>query len=165
MRSFQRSRIASQMLGFALLMLNMIAVTDVVRAENVYVLRAQQRLKELGYDPGPIDGLFGAKTAAALKLYQGDKGLPKTGLLDKKTAESLGVSAFRPVKKTRKSSKDLTPLIEAISKGQQDAAVKLILKGADVNAKMKNGDTALKLAKKKNHIKIIELLKLHGAKE
>ncbi|MGO9117344.1 MAG: ankyrin repeat domain-containing protein [Desulfomonilaceae bacterium] len=41
----------------------------------------------------------------------------------------------------------------------------LIDKGADVNAKAKNGDTALKLAKTKGHARIVELLKAQGANE
>ena len=44
--------------------------------------------------------------------------------------------------------------------------VKLLLdKGADVNAKSKDGDTALKAASVKGHTEIVELLKAHGAKE
>ena len=41
----------------------------------------------------------------------------------------------------------------------------LIDKGADVNAKAKNGDTALKLAKTKGHTRIVEFLKAQGANE
>ena len=32
----------------------------------------QKTLTELGYDPGPIDGIYGPKTEAAVKKYQTD---------------------------------------------------------------------------------------------
>jgi peptidoglycan hydrolase-like protein with peptidoglycan-binding domain len=38
---------------------------------------AQTRLKQRGYDPGPIDGDFGPKTEAAVKDYQTDRHPPK----------------------------------------------------------------------------------------
>jgi peptidoglycan hydrolase-like protein with peptidoglycan-binding domain len=31
------------------------------------VLEAQRALRDLGYDPGPIDGIFGPRTRAALE--------------------------------------------------------------------------------------------------
>lgn len=51
----------------------------------------QQALKDKGYDPGPIDGVLGSQTKAALQKYQGDNGLP-VGNLNIKTLESLGVN-------------------------------------------------------------------------
>ncbi|MBL0374048.1 peptidoglycan-binding protein, partial [Rhizobium sp. KVB221] len=33
-------------------------------------LDIQRRLKELGYDPGSLDGILGRQTIAALKRYQ-----------------------------------------------------------------------------------------------
>lgn len=33
-------------------------------------LAVQTRLKELGFDPGPLDGLYGRQTAQAVKLFQ-----------------------------------------------------------------------------------------------
>ena len=55
------------------------------------VYEAQKRLQEHGYDPGPIDGLMGKKTTAAIKTFQKDQGLPITGILDKETKEKLGL--------------------------------------------------------------------------
>jgi ankyrin repeat protein len=41
----------------------------------------------------------------------------------------------------------------------------LISVGVDINAKDKDGNTALKLAQKAGNIKTVELLKSYGAKE
>jgi len=60
--------------------------------QNVY--QGQQRLKELGYDLGTADGLFGTQTRAALINYQKDKNIPETGKFDKVTANSLGVKPY-----------------------------------------------------------------------
>ena len=50
----------------------------------------QHRLKASGFNPGPIDGIFGAKTKAALRGYQDAHGLSHNGALDVKTLRSLG---------------------------------------------------------------------------
>lgn len=39
----------------------------------------QQGLKDLGYDPGKIDGIFGAQTEAAVKAFQRDRGITVDG--------------------------------------------------------------------------------------
>lgn len=55
------------------------------------VERAQQQLIALGYELGPegADGLFGEQTAAALRSFQADHGLPETGELDDATRSAL----------------------------------------------------------------------------
>ena len=60
------------------------------------VERAQQALKQAGYDPGPVDGVMGAQTTAALKAYQKKQGLGVTGQLDAETAAKLGEAAQAP---------------------------------------------------------------------
>jgi hypothetical protein len=51
--------------------------------------QAQEQLKEAGLDPGPIDGVLGPRTKAALRRYQASHGLPATGMLDEATRQSL----------------------------------------------------------------------------
>ncbi len=50
----------------------------------------QLRLEIQGYAPGPIDGVFGRKTAAAVKQFQEAQGLASTGAVDEATWEALG---------------------------------------------------------------------------
>ena len=57
---------------------------------------AQLALLYLGYHPGPVDGLRGKQTEAAIRGWQYREGLPETGALDERTAASLQVAAFGP---------------------------------------------------------------------
>ncbi len=50
---------------------------------------AQRQLRALGYNPGTVDGEFGAQTEAALRAYQQAYRLPTTGRLDEVTQRSL----------------------------------------------------------------------------
>jgi peptidoglycan hydrolase-like protein with peptidoglycan-binding domain len=62
------------------------------QADPEQVKNVQKALQEKGMDPGPIDGIMGPKTMAALRAYQKDQKLPETGRLDAQTREKLGVS-------------------------------------------------------------------------
>jgi peptidoglycan hydrolase-like protein with peptidoglycan-binding domain len=53
------------------------------------VRQAQERLKEAGFNPGPIDGQLGAQTKDAIKDYQKAHGLRQTGELDEPTRDLL----------------------------------------------------------------------------
>jgi hypothetical protein len=44
------------------------------------IAEIQRLLTEQGYDPGPVDGLLGRRTAVAIDQYQRDKGLGRTGI-------------------------------------------------------------------------------------
>ena len=48
-------------------------------APDATVQAIQQRLNELGYNAGPADGLFGAKTRAAIQAFQRDIGIAADG--------------------------------------------------------------------------------------
>jgi peptidoglycan hydrolase-like protein with peptidoglycan-binding domain len=52
---------------------------------------AELRLKEFGFDPGPVDGTFTAQTQAAIRAFQANYGLPVSGLLDRATREELNL--------------------------------------------------------------------------
>ena len=54
------------------------------------VLDLQQRLADLGYPPGVLDGSYGPTTAAAVQAFQADQGLGADGVLGKATRAALG---------------------------------------------------------------------------
>ena len=53
------------------------------------VLAIQRALRGRGYDPGPADGLIGARTRDAIRQYQTDAGLARTGKADKALLQEL----------------------------------------------------------------------------
>jgi peptidoglycan hydrolase-like protein with peptidoglycan-binding domain len=57
---------------------------------------AQKALKANGHDPGPIDGVNGPRTIAALKAYQQAQGLEATGRLDDETLGKLSEPTGQP---------------------------------------------------------------------
>jgi peptidoglycan hydrolase-like protein with peptidoglycan-binding domain len=61
-------------------------------AGSEQVKAVQKTLQDKGMDPGPIDGIMGPKTMAALKAFQKDQKLTESGRLDDQTREKLGVS-------------------------------------------------------------------------
>lgn len=56
----------------------------------------QSRLLTLGYTVGPIDGIVGKKTAAAIGRFQLNRGLPVTGTLDAVTTNALAPTTHNP---------------------------------------------------------------------
>src|SRR5689334_21158365 len=52
----------------------------------------QQKLHDLGFDAGPVNGEFGTKTQAALAQFQLAQTLPASGALDAETLQALGVA-------------------------------------------------------------------------
>ncbi len=57
---------------------------------RVNIKSVQRALKDNGFNPGPIDGIFGWRTRAALEKYQRSNSL-STGALTKETLQSLGL--------------------------------------------------------------------------
>jgi CheY-like chemotaxis protein len=53
------------------------------------VQEVQARLRLLGFNPGPIDGAAGAKTAGAVMNYQHARGQSQTGTVDRELLEQL----------------------------------------------------------------------------
>lgn len=53
------------------------------------VAELQRRLSALGFDPGPIDGVYGRRTIAAVKTFQKAKGLTVDGIVGPQTIAAL----------------------------------------------------------------------------
>lgn len=56
------------------------------------VTQIQERLIELGYDPGAADGIFGARTRDAVMAFQRDYGLSVDGIAGENTLGALGLT-------------------------------------------------------------------------
>ena len=66
------------------------------------VSNLQQRLKDLGYSIGKVDGIFGSQTQKAVKAFQKDNGLAADGIVGSKTIAKLN----NPAKKASDSTTD-----------------------------------------------------------
>jgi peptidoglycan hydrolase-like protein with peptidoglycan-binding domain len=56
------------------------------------VIKLQERLRDLGFNPGAVDGVFGENTKAAVKAFQLSVGLPDDGIVGSNTRRELGLS-------------------------------------------------------------------------
>jgi peptidoglycan hydrolase-like protein with peptidoglycan-binding domain len=65
-------------------------------AANGDVRAAQQALQDKGFNPGPIDGVMGPRTSAAVRDFQQKENLTVTGQLDSETRSRLMTSAGSP---------------------------------------------------------------------
>jgi peptidoglycan hydrolase-like protein with peptidoglycan-binding domain len=61
---------------------------NISKQDEIY--KIQKRLIELGYEPGPADGIMGKMTKRAIKNFQKDNDLPPTGKIDNETKNKLG---------------------------------------------------------------------------
>ncbi|MDQ3850904.1 MAG: peptidoglycan-binding protein [Actinomycetota bacterium] len=59
------------------------------------VKKAQRALRARGYEPGSIDGIFGARTERAVRFYQGDRGLDVDGIIGPRTWARLAPPTIR----------------------------------------------------------------------
>lgn len=58
-------------------------------ATNTNILEVQKQLHRLHFDPGPLDGIWGRRTIAALRAFQKLNGLQVDGMLGPKSNEAL----------------------------------------------------------------------------
>lgn len=63
---------------------------DVVKITPAIMRKVQQALVNAGLNPGPVDGVSGAKTVSAIESFQKQNDIP-TGKLNKRTLRALGV--------------------------------------------------------------------------
>jgi hypothetical protein len=76
-----------------------------------FIREAQRALGELGYRPGPIDGVVGPRTREALARYQRAQKIPETGYLDAETMVRLDIHlrVSRPAARLGEATARATP--------------------------------------------------------
>lgn len=96
-----KTRIISLALGLIMLATSAVFAKTTQVADRMQVCVAQtvsenkaiqQRLKELGYYKGSVDGVYGQGTRSAVIAFQKANGLSADGIVGAKTAKALGVT-------------------------------------------------------------------------
>jgi hypothetical protein len=64
-------------------------IEDELALDGAARCRIQTGLSAAGFSPGPVDGVFGSRTRDALREWQGQMGVSRTGFLTSTTAELL----------------------------------------------------------------------------
>jgi hypothetical protein len=95
--------------------------------EGSLIFQVQQVLKEKGYNPGPLDGLIGNKTRAAIKKFQAAENILVSGNPDSNTLIALGLRQGEVVRQiaeteitTDKPSHKSSALVESSRDLSQD---------------------------------------------
>jgi len=82
-----------------------IGAMDIIGATfSADVQLAQKQLTALGYNPGPVDGLFGEKTRLAVIAFQKKEGLTADGVIGAQTRRS---SPSAPPRRARSRTRTL----------------------------------------------------------
>ena len=68
-----------------------ILVAEGAGQSKAEIMGVQAALAQAGFDPGPIDGLYGSKTAAAVAAFQATHGLVVDGEVGPMTRKALGI--------------------------------------------------------------------------
>jgi peptidoglycan hydrolase-like protein with peptidoglycan-binding domain len=68
---------------------------QVVRLDGKDIASIQRALHREGYNAGPIDGVYGHRTRAAMKAFQYDRDLQGDGNVTSRTLKALKVSVAR----------------------------------------------------------------------
>jgi peptidoglycan hydrolase-like protein with peptidoglycan-binding domain len=63
------------------------------QADRQAIAHVQSELQTLGYNVGPVDGVWGSESRAAMASFQQTKGLPASGQPDQASLNALAVAA------------------------------------------------------------------------
>ena len=109
-------------LSLALLFCMLLGSPLLSASPSPQIRTVQSELSTLGYQPGPVDGLWGGKTRRALKKFQKDQGLPVTGRLDEATLARLHALTTPPEVEAPAAAPpevpEVTPLAEPVETQQ-----------------------------------------------
>ncbi|HKU95472.1 MAG TPA: peptidoglycan-binding domain-containing protein, partial [Vineibacter sp.] len=66
----------------------------------IEVAQLQGRLRALGFNPGPADGVVGPRTVTAVREFQAAHGLTVTGTIDSGVFDDVSVAQAKTMKPT-----------------------------------------------------------------
>ena len=100
---------------------NFEAVMSKIGSRGEEVALVQGALKNLGYYPGGIDGVFGVKTQEALMRFQEARGLTADGIAGTQTLKALGLQIDIQAANSENDINLLARLISAEARGESYA--------------------------------------------
>ncbi len=132
------------------------------------IKEAQSLLAQLGYAPGPADGIWGGRTSEAYRAFLGDADLPAAETLTPKALRTLREISARQGEAGQSEQTVATQipadaLHRAAKAGDLDGLHASLEAGADINRLDKQGWTALMHAVNKGNVLIVEGLVEAGA--
>jgi peptidoglycan hydrolase-like protein with peptidoglycan-binding domain len=90
---------------------------------------AQQMLTQLGYAPGPVDGLGGKRTTAAVNAFQRAQGLEVTGIIDDTLISALQFASSSAQASNPLASGDSQPAGNPLAPGATQPAGNPLVNG------------------------------------
>ena len=81
------------------------------------IANLQRALRRLGYDPGPVDGIPGARTRAAIRAFQADAGLPVTGQVSERLESAVLAAVVAAGQAPAPAPEPTRPPLELVSTG------------------------------------------------
>ncbi len=115
----------------SVLALSLSAVPVVAQSRST-IRDTQQALKDKGLDPGPVDGINGKQTKAAIKKFQDQQNLNEDGQIGPKTLDALGV-------KPAGAKTNLKASGENLKNGYSDGGSKIAEGTKDAGSEIKKG--------------------------
>jgi len=114
----------------SLVLASMATATPALALTKAQTREVQEKLSLLGYEPGPIDGLYGKKSRNAVRAFQKDAAIGVDGIVGKQTLRALeeGVAGINlgPDKRFASGGGNIDiyegVLSERLSKGSVDLA-------------------------------------------
>lgn len=87
-------KIVAVLMGIVMMLISPMEILALSRrgSKGTEVRNIQTRLKSWGYNIGTVDGIYGAKTEAAVKKFQRNNGLTPDGIAGPATLAKIGLS-------------------------------------------------------------------------
>ena len=121
-----------KILGSSILALAL-SVAPAMAQSHSTIRDVQQSLKDKGFDPGPVDGVNGPATKAAIKKYQDQQNLNEDGKLGPKTLDALGVTKAESKTQFKASG-------ENVKNGYTEGGSKIASGTKDAGKDLKHGE-------------------------
>ena len=126
------------------------------------IREAQSLMAGMGYEPGPADGVWGARTARAYRSFLRDAELPQTETLTPNALRAMRAAAATSTEPPRPASSP-DALHRAAQAGDMNVFQAVLASGADIDGRDGRGWTALMHAVNKGYLLLIEPLLEAGA--